>query len=59
MKEWGYGEGYRYPHDEGGHAQGETYMPDTLRGRRYYEPSNNGLEAQIRERLRKLRGEDP
>jgi putative ATPase len=56
MKEWGYGAGYRYPHDEGGHAQGETYLPDALAGRRYYRPTEHGLEAAIAERLRKLRG---
>jgi putative ATPase len=56
MKEWGYGKGYRYPHDEGGHAQGETYLPDALAGRRYYRPTEHGLEAAIAERLRKLRG---
>jgi putative ATPase len=55
MKEWGYGEGYRYPHDEGGHAGGETYLPDALAGKRYYEPTGAGLEAKIRERLEKLR----
>jgi putative ATPase len=56
MKEWGYGEGYRYPHDEGGHAAGETYLPEQLAGRRYYRPSEHGLEAAIGERLKKLRG---
>jgi putative ATPase len=55
MKDWGYGSGYRYPHDEGGLAQGETYLPDALVGQRYYEPSENGEEAAIAERLRKLR----
>ncbi|HJL03379.1 MAG TPA: replication-associated recombination protein A [Polyangiaceae bacterium LLY-WYZ-15_(1-7)] len=60
MKAWGYGGGYRYPHDEGGHATGETYLPDELAGRRYYHPTANGLEARIRERLARLRGEsDP
>jgi putative ATPase len=56
MKEWGYGSGYRYPHDEGGVAPGETYLPDALVGQRYYRPSDNGEEATIAERLRKLRG---
>jgi putative ATPase len=55
MKEWGYGEGYRYPHDEGGHAEGETYLPDELAGTRYYQPTEQGLEARIRERLERLR----
>jgi putative ATPase len=55
MKTWGYGEGYRYPHDEGGHAPGETYLPDALHDQRYYEPSTQGEEAAIAEHLRKLR----
>jgi putative ATPase len=57
MTQWGYGEGYRYPHDEGGAARGETYLPEELVGKRYYRPTNNGEEARIAERQRKLRGE--
>ena len=38
MKEWGYGEGYRNPHREGGYAEGETYLPEPLQDRRYYQP---------------------
>ncbi len=38
MKAEGYGEGYRYPHNEGGFAEGETYLPDKLAGKRYYKP---------------------
>jgi putative ATPase len=59
MKSWGYGVDYRYPHDEGGIAEGETYLPDALIERRYYQPSQNGEEAAIAERLRKLRGRKP
>jgi putative ATPase len=58
MKSWGYGKGYRYPHDEDGHARGETYLPDALKNRRYYEPKDSGIEARIRERLAKLREEE-
>lgn len=47
----GHGRGYRYPHDLGGIAPGETYLPDALEGRRYYDPTPNGHEATIRERL--------
>jgi putative ATPase len=57
MKEMGYGEGYRYPHDEGGHAAGVTYLPDELAGRRYYEPREAGFETKLRARLARLRGE--
>jgi len=58
MKSEGHGDGYRYPHDEGGYAKGETYLPEKLIGRRYYLPRDSGLEARIRERLARLRGED-
>ena len=57
MKAWGYGEGYRNPHEEKGHAAGETYLPDALVGRRYYEPKNAGFEVKLRARLARLRGE--
>lgn len=49
--------GYRYPHDlDGGYVPGETYLPDALVPRTYYEPVDRGHEATIRERLRALRG---
>ncbi len=58
MKGEGYGEGYRYAHDEpGGVAEGEVYLPDELAGERFYEPTERGYERQIGERLRRLRGE--
>ena len=60
MKAEGHGDGYRYPHDEGGYAAGETYFPEKLVGRRYYFPRDSGLEARISERLASLRGDrDP
>ena len=59
MREWGYGQGYRYPHDEGGVATGETYLPETLAGKRYYRPTNQGEELTIAERLTKLRSTKP
>ncbi|MFO0684565.1 MAG: replication-associated recombination protein A [Sandaracinus sp.] len=57
MKEMGYGDGYRYPHAEGGFAEGVSYLPAELAGRRYYEPKDVGFEARIKARLAKLRGE--
>jgi putative ATPase len=52
MKELGYGHDYRYAHDEPeGYAAGESYLPDELTGRRYYQPVNRGLENRIGERL--------
>ena len=56
MKGLGYGEGYRYAHDEPeGYAAGETYLPDGMKPVRWYEPTDHGVEARIRERLEYLR----
>jgi putative ATPase len=56
MKGLGYGEGYRYAHDEpDAFAAGETYFPDGMDPVRYYEPVPRGLEIQIREALARLR----
>jgi putative ATPase len=58
MTEHGYGDGYQYPHDiEGSYVPGETYLPERLLGERYYQPSGEGTERNIRERLARLRGE--
>ncbi len=57
MKEWGYGENYRYPPSEGGYAKGETYLPDKLEGTRYYLPRESGVEARIAAHLKKIREE--
>jgi len=54
----GYGEGYRYAHnEEGGVATGEVYLPDEIAGERFYEPTDRGYEKQIAERIRRVRGE--
>ena len=56
MKELGYGDDYRYAHDEeGAYAAGETYFPDDMEERRYYHPVPRGLEIKIREKLANLR----
>ena len=56
MKELGYGKDYRYAHDEdGGFAAGETYFPDSMGEREYYQPVERGLEARIKEKLDHLR----
>jgi putative ATPase len=60
MRDEGYGDGYQYPHDvDGAYVPGETYLPDRLAGQRYYEPSDQGLERSIAERLARLKGEPP
>jgi putative ATPase len=56
MKAEGYGEGYRYAHDyAGSHVPGETYLPDEAMGARFYEPSREGYEQTIAERLSRWR----
>ena len=56
MQELGYGRAYRYAHDEPeAYAAGETYFPESLGERRYYEPRDRGLEIRIREKLERLR----
>ncbi|MBL9039144.1 MAG: replication-associated recombination protein A [Archangium sp.] len=57
MKSLGYGRGYRYPHDFEGRYVVETYLPDALRGSRFFEPSESGEEAQHRARLAELRAQ--
>ena len=59
MKGMGYGRDYRYAHDEADQfAAGEHYFPDALRGTRFYEPVDSGLETRIRQRLERLRAAD-
>lgn len=55
MKELGYGENYRYAHDEADAiAAGERYFPDDMPDRKYYYPVARGLEIQIGEKLGKI-----
>jgi putative ATPase len=57
MKDEGYGKGYKYAHDhEGGFTPTEN-LPESLKGRRYYAPTDQGYEAQIAERLKRWWGE--
>ena len=59
MKELGHGRAYRYAHDEpGGYAADERYFPESMGERRYYEPTDRGLEIRIREKLERLRALD-
>jgi putative ATPase len=55
QKSLGWSAGYQYPHDFEGHYVREEYLPEALRGRRYYEPSDSGAEKAIADRLRALR----
>jgi putative ATPase len=55
MKELGYGEEYRYAHDEpDAYAAGEDYFPEQLEPQAYYQPVPRGLELKIRDKLAHL-----
>jgi len=55
-RELGHGTGYRYAHDEpNAYAAGECYFPEPLKEARYYQPTANGLEGRIGEKLERLR----
>ncbi len=55
MRSWGYGKNYRYPHDEGGYALGESYLPEKIIGAQYYFPTEHGYESKIKSFLQKIR----
>jgi putative ATPase len=56
MRGMGYGRGYQYAHDfEGGVAPEQTYLPERLKGRRYYVPKPLGNEREVWERYQKSR----
>ena len=56
MAEQGYGDGYRYAHDESdAFAAGVDYFPEALAGQLYYHPVDRGLEIKIAEKLARLR----
>jgi putative ATPase len=56
MKGLGHGKGYRYAHDENdAFAAGESYFPDEMESRRYYQPVDRGLESSIGQKLAELR----
>ena len=54
-KRLGHGKGYIYPHDLDVGVATQQYLPDELRGRRYYEPTERGVERDISARLEKIR----
>ncbi|SHM45653.1 replication-associated recombination protein A [Phytopseudomonas punonensis] len=59
MKELGYGDEYRYAHDEpDAYAAGEDYFPEDIQPRRYYDPVPRGLELKIRDKLAHLANQD-
>ena len=57
MKEMGYGREYRYAHSYPDHFAAQDNLPDNLKGRIYYQPSEQGYEKEVAERLRRWWGE--
>ena len=55
MKELDYGKGYQYAHDYAEHVTNMQCLPDSLIGRVYYEPSDQGMEQRAKERLEKIK----
>ena len=52
---FGHGEGYLYPHAYRDHWVAQQYLPDLLQGRIFYQPSEQGYEATVRENVSKYR----
>ena len=55
MKAFGYGSGYQYAHDLEGKVADMQCLPDNLKDRTYYHPTNEGVEKRIRERLEEIK----
>ena len=55
MKDLGYGKEYKYPHDYPDHFIEEEYLPENLKGRIYYHPTEQGCEKEIKKRLESWR----
>ena len=58
MRDMGYGKDYQYAHDHPGHFVEQEFLPPSLKDRRYYKPTEQGLEKQIGERLKQWWGEE-
>jgi putative ATPase len=55
MKQLDYGKGYQYAHDEEGRVADMECLPDNLRGRRYYQPTQEGREKLLSQRMEEIR----
>ncbi|MFC1930379.1 replication-associated recombination protein A [Chloroflexota bacterium] len=58
MRDLGYGKGYKYAHNFNGHFTEQQYLPDSLKDRVYYTPSDQGMEKAIGERIKRWRGQN-
>ena len=57
MRQSGYGRGYKYAHDYEGNFVEQEFLPGSLKGRRYYVPTQEGAEREIAERLKRWWGD--
>jgi putative ATPase len=57
MKNLGYGQGYQYAHDLKNKVGDMQCLPDNLKDRRYYHPTNEGIEKRIRQRMEEIRSQ--
>jgi putative ATPase len=57
MKGLGYGKGYKYAHDEAEGVAAMSALPPHLEGRRYYQPTDRGVEARLKEALERARAQ--
>ena len=57
MKDLGYHDGYKYPHDYPGHFTEQQYLPDALRNERLWHPQRNAAEDKLAQRMEQLWGE--
>ena len=55
MKGLGYGKDYQYAHDSEGKVADMQCLPDNLKDRKYYQPTGEGIEKRIRERLEEIK----
>ena len=51
----GHGQGYQYPHAFDGHHVPQNYLPEAIKGMRFYDPSEQGYESQVADRLERWR----
>ena len=55
MRNLGYGSGYKYAHDEPEKVSNMDCLPESLAGRRYYQPGDQGVEKRLRDRMEEIR----
>jgi putative ATPase len=57
MKDIGYGKDYQYSHGYENNFSSQEYLPDALKGMKFYEPGNNAREKELRDFLKKRWGD--